>query len=724
MVDGRQRAQGVTSGKMDVDGNGSRRSSSEAQLRSTTADTESSRLSRKRSRSGSRIHQGSPPTLQKLSPIELLLDQCIERDELHNTALKAQTEHRDAILKSIHEDIQMWKDHRVSAPPDPSRGYGDGFAGYSNGWTAQYPTKVVYPALRKRSVTRRMRELRVPRRERSIQSDQIEELVPIRLDLELEKLRIRDTFTWNVYDRIIPAHLFAEGLIADLKIPPEAGPGFAQQILQSFQEQILDHHPHPFMEDEPLDPHLPYSAYKNDEIRIVIKLNITIGEHTLVDQFDWDINNQLNSPEDFAVRMANDLSLSGEFMTAIAHSIREQSQMYTRSLYISGHPFDGRPVEDAEIRENLLPSPLPSSFRPFATVKEYTPYFYELAKADMERADMIVSREQRLQKRQVTRRGGPAMPDLKERLGTVRTMIVSTVVPGAAESVETSGIYKPVRPPSGRGRRPFKNDRGEDSDVSESDQSPEEESPVRNPATQGPTRTRGIRGAASAAQAAMRATLAGSMTPETQAHHHETRTRRHGGYEIREDSTTETASFMLRLKMPRAKYRVWWRNYKETMKRREATRFLQEQEQQRQQALGPSRHDSQQPVDMYGAQLYNTGGSRGSSPQYNGSMGPPPPTTPGVQHRYIPGQQQQFSNGYQPPGSTTSNDVSSQNRYTSKDVPQRSPAPRRSNGGAATTATAAEPGVCIPRVFLRGRFPTNLNTASTTDTSLARHCPQ
>ena len=72
-------------------------------------------------------------------------------------------------------------------------------------------------------------------------------------------------------------------------------------------------------------------------MRITIKLYITIGQHTLVDQFKWEINNPLNSPESFAEQMARDLSLAGEFTTAIAHSIRERSQLFIRGLFVTGH---------------------------------------------------------------------------------------------------------------------------------------------------------------------------------------------------------------------------------------------------------------------------------------------------------------------------------------------------------------------------------------------------
>ena len=42
--------------------------------------------------------------------------------------------------------------------------------------------------------------------------------------------------------------------------------------------------------------------------------------------------------------------------TAIAHSIREQVQIYQKSLFLVGHPSDGSAVQDDDLRMSLLPS--------------------------------------------------------------------------------------------------------------------------------------------------------------------------------------------------------------------------------------------------------------------------------------------------------------------------------------------------------------------------------
>lgn len=542
--------------------------------------------SRKRSRSGTRILRSSSPkaTENQASETEKqwlhqkLLEQYVTRDMRYLGALADEHVASGKIVEAASREAKQYeawaegeledKDNSNVRKPNPLRRvdpgaiFGKGYSGYGNGTTETPPAsiKLLYPLQRPRAGGRRTRELRISRQQLVAQSEQRDELVPIRLDIEWDKIRLRDTFTWNLHDRVVPPELFAEGLVEDFKLPPEQCGPIVQQVCESLKEQIQDYHPHVFIREEALDPHLPYHAYKDDEMRITIKLNITIGQQTLVDQFEWDINNPLNCAEDFAQSMTQDLSLSGEFTTAIAHSIREQSQLFTRSLYVTGHPFDGRPIEDQELQSSFLPSPLPSSFRPYQAAKDYTPYLYELNEAELEKTEMSLSREERRQKRSVNRRGGPALPDLKDRRRTIRTLVISSVLPSAAEGIEDSRILKRAPTASGRGRRPGYGTR---EGIDDSDESDSEESSPGSPAIPpyllaGTARTRGMRGAATAAQAAMRSNIARSATPESLNLHHESRSlgRRPGSNrDMREESADETTTSIVKLKLPRERFR-------------------------------------------------------------------------------------------------------------------------------------------------------------------------
>ncbi|KAE8134395.1 hypothetical protein BDV38DRAFT_162530 [Aspergillus pseudotamarii] len=517
-----------------------------------------SAASKKRSHGGSAIHSSSPTEglavrVRETPKDKVLAEQYVNR-EFQHSALTAYHNQNQEILSQKRAERDFYLTLRRENHMNPAALYGVGYEGFGNARTdlrGQHP-QLLYPSNRRRPGNRRTRELRVSRKDLKTQSEQIEDLVPIRLDIDWEKIKIRDTFTWNLHDRVVSPDLFAEKLVEDLGLPLESCAPLVRMVSQSIQEQICDYYPQIYMEEEPLDPHLPYNAYKNDEMRILVKLNITIGQHTLIDQFEWDINDPSNCPEEFAARMTDDLSLSGEFTTAIAHSIREQSQLFTKSLYILSHPFDGRPIDDPDLKSAFLPTPLASSFRPFQAAKEFTPYLYELNEAELERTEVSISRDQRRQKRSVNRRGGPALPDLKDRQRTIRTMIVSSVIPNSAASIDESNVFK--RSGSTRARRAAVGlrDTGDDSDESDSDESSITGSPAIGPhLAQGTARTRGMRGAASAAHAALRANLGQSATPEP---HHEGRaSARRRDY--REESIEEPEKLIVKLKIPREKFR-------------------------------------------------------------------------------------------------------------------------------------------------------------------------
>ncbi|QDS71766.1 hypothetical protein FKW77_009187 [Venturia effusa] len=524
---------------------------------------------RKRSRSGSR----KPLDPAKSSQVDATteygkyrLSLYFERDQYFSANINTKGEESGALAADLHSRQRYYgrlaEVRRSNPAGHAAEIYGWGYAGFGNGHTQNNDFRIVYPSARMKPGRRKARRNHVSRQNNADQADELEELVPMRLDIEHDKIKLRDTFTWNLHDHVTALDAFAETLVEDFQVPQEHIPYVLQQVKEKIDEQRQEYYPHVYIQEEPLDPHLPYAAYKNDEMRILIKLNITIGPYTLVDQFEWDINDSKNSPEEFARQMTRDLALSGEFTTAIAHQIREQTQMFTKSLYITAHPFDGRPIEDADVANNFLPSPMPSVFRPVQTVKDYSPYLWELTEQDLQKEELSILREQRRQKRSVTRRGGPALPDLKDRDRTVRSLIVSSVLPGAAENLESARVFKMLRASGRRGRGAARADGASDDDESDTEDS-DPEAEVTQQITGGTARTRGMRGAATAAQAAMRANLGRSATPELASlHHHETRTSRRSGHETREESVAEPTTMIVKLRIPRERFRQWWRNYK------------------------------------------------------------------------------------------------------------------------------------------------------------------
>ena len=64
---------------------------------------------------------------------------------------------------------------------------------------------------------------------------------------------------------------------------------------------------------------------------ICFQLNVHVGNISLVDQFEWDMSEKQNDPEEFALKLCAELGLGGEFVTAIAYSIRGQLSWYQRT---------------------------------------------------------------------------------------------------------------------------------------------------------------------------------------------------------------------------------------------------------------------------------------------------------------------------------------------------------------------------------------------------------
>lgn len=73
------------------------------------------------------------------------------------------------------------------------------------------------------------------------------------------------------------------------------------------------------------------TAHWHSPMSLFLQLNIHVGNISLVDQFEWDMSEKENSPEQFALKLCSELGLGGEFVTAIAYSIRGQLSWHQRT---------------------------------------------------------------------------------------------------------------------------------------------------------------------------------------------------------------------------------------------------------------------------------------------------------------------------------------------------------------------------------------------------------
>ncbi|KAI9331667.1 hypothetical protein DFJ73DRAFT_856788 [Zopfochytrium polystomum] len=138
-----------------------------------------------------------------------------------------------------------------------------------------------------------------------------ESLVPIRLDLDIEGYKVKDTFMWNLREKSLNPQKFAEIMCEDLDLPASL---YAAQIAESITTQVDEHLTQLLNEVPP-----------EEDMRISISLDIIFGSYSIRDRFEWDLASRL-TPEEFAEILASDLGLGGEFAGLVAHSIHEQIQ--------------------------------------------------------------------------------------------------------------------------------------------------------------------------------------------------------------------------------------------------------------------------------------------------------------------------------------------------------------------------------------------------------------
>eukprot|EP00090_Calanus_glacialis_P026394 TRINITY_DN414_c0_g1_i1.p1 TRINITY_DN414_c0_g1~~TRINITY_DN414_c0_g1_i1.p1 ORF type:complete len:371 (-),score=137.99 TRINITY_DN414_c0_g1_i1:150-1262(-) len=184
---------------------------------------------------------------------------------------------------------------------------------------------------------------------------QPEVLVPIRLDMDIEGQKLRDTFMWNKNETMLAAEQFAEVLCDDLDLNPL---NFVPAIAAAIQQQVESF---PSESDNLLK--------EQRDQRVVIKLNIHVGNISIIDQFEWDLAEETNSPEDFSRKICADLGLGGEFVTAVLYSIRGQLAWHMKTYVFS---------------ETQMP-PIENAFRNQSEADIWSPFLETLTDAEMEK---------------------------------------------------------------------------------------------------------------------------------------------------------------------------------------------------------------------------------------------------------------------------------------------------------------------------------------------------
>lgn len=166
-----------------------------------------------------------------------------------------------------------------------------------------------------------------------------ENLVPIRIDIEVDGQRFKDAFTWNPNDPDSEVVNFAKRTVKDLKLPAT----FVTHISQSVQTQLAE-----------------FRSFEGQEMpskeKIVpLKLDLRVNNTIIRDQFLWDINNFESDPEEFARIFCKDMDISDpEIGPAIAFAIREQ--LYELAVQSASTARESRLAKKGRRAENITNS--------------------------------------------------------------------------------------------------------------------------------------------------------------------------------------------------------------------------------------------------------------------------------------------------------------------------------------------------------------------------------
>ncbi|KAI8642764.1 hypothetical protein BD408DRAFT_415893 [Parasitella parasitica] len=201
-------------------------------------------------------------------------------------------------------------------------------------------------------------------------------LVPIRLDIDMDEVKLRDVFLWNMNEQYLTPEMFAELLCEDLQLEYQK---FIKPIAESIRAQISDF--------EAIHEHKLPNGGSNQIVEI--NLDLQIGKVNLRDKFEWDLNNvKTDAPEVFSRQLAADLGLGGEYVGIIAHGIRDQLLKHKKKMVEEFERIDRRGFTAETILE--------SGYRKISDATKWAPKLEVLSNDELEK--LLIAQERNIRR--------------------------------------------------------------------------------------------------------------------------------------------------------------------------------------------------------------------------------------------------------------------------------------------------------------------------------------
>lgn len=193
--------------------------------------------------------------------------------------------------------------------------------------------------------------------------------MPIRVELDTDTLRIRDTFMWNPNETLITPDIFARIFCLDIDIPFEV---YGSQIISLIRAQLDEYSG---IADISL---LATPEQEEADLRCIVNLDVQIGTLHIIDRIEWDITSSL-TPEAFARKMCAELGMGGEAIMVIAHNIHEELLRLKKDCLEHGYVGGSK-----EATSHKGPKKLESVWRDWNEAKAFVPHFEMLAPEDVD----------------------------------------------------------------------------------------------------------------------------------------------------------------------------------------------------------------------------------------------------------------------------------------------------------------------------------------------------
>lgn len=133
------------------------------------------------------------------------------------------------------------------------------------------------------------------------------ELIPMRIELEIEGIRISDTLCLNRHNIENEAMLVANTLVHDHNLPSV----FLGVIQSTILDQAASHEQTLQIEEKWRSEEKDHQLYAG--LRIPIRLHITVNLLQIQDKFEWALDDRRTVPEEFAETYCRELGLPLEF---------------------------------------------------------------------------------------------------------------------------------------------------------------------------------------------------------------------------------------------------------------------------------------------------------------------------------------------------------------------------------------------------------------------------